>query len=183
MIENVTKGNNNQNLIILIGMMGAGKTTIGRALAKELDIEFLDLDHEIVRRCGVAIPTIFDIEGEAGFRRRETAVLTEVLQQKHLVLATGGGAVMKEENRALLQKGFIIYLKADLEELFMRVSKDTNRPLLQTENPKQRLQQLLELRHPIYAQLADITVETGSGAIAGTVKKLKQALKAIQEKV
>lgn len=179
----LTKNNNKPELIILIGMMGAGKTTIGRALARELKMDFLDLDHEIVRRCGVAIPTIFDIEGEEGFRRRETSVLAEVVEQKHLVLATGGGAVMREENRALLQKGRIIYLKADIDELFARVSKDTNRPLLQTENPKEKLRQLLELRAPIYSQLADVTVETGSGAIVMTVRKLKDALKVKEEKV
>lgn len=179
----LTKNNNKPELIILIGMMGAGKTTIGRALARELKMDFLDLDHEIVCRCGVAIPTIFDIEGEDGFRRRETSVLAEVVEQKYLVLATGGGAVMREENRALLRKGCIIYLKAEVDELFVRVSKDTNRPLLQTANPKEKLRQLLELRHPIYSQLADLTVETGSGAIAMTVRKLKEALKAEQEKV
>ncbi|MDY3330592.1 MAG: shikimate kinase [Pelistega sp.] len=179
MNETLTKDNNKPQLIILIGMMGAGKTTIGRALARDLKLDFLDLDHEIVRRCGVAIPTIFDIEGEEGFRRRETAVLAEVVEQNNLVLATGGGAIMREENRALLEKGCIIYLKAEVDELFARIAKDTNRPLLQTENPKERLQQLLALRHPIYQQLADITVETGSGAIATTVKKLKQALKSL----
>lgn len=181
MRETVIKDNNIPRLIILIGMMGAGKTTIGRALARELKLDFLDLDHEIVRRCGVAIPTIFDIEGEEGFRRRETAVLAEVIAQSNLVLATGGGAIMREENRALLKQGCIIYLKADVDELFVRIAKDTNRPLLQTENPKERLQQLLALRAPIYEQLADVTVETGSGAIAGTVRKLKQALKSLEE--
>ena len=111
MAETVVKTSNSPSLIIFIGMMGAGKTTIGRALARELGRDFIDLDHEIVRRCGVAIPTIFDIEGEEGFRRRETDTLADVVKQANLVLATGGGAILREENRALLQQGLVITSK------------------------------------------------------------------------
>ncbi|WP_159991572.1 shikimate kinase [Pelistega ratti] len=168
-------------LIIFIGMMGAGKTTIGRALARELNIEFIDLDHEIVQRCGVAIPTIFDIEGEDGFRKRETAVLAEVIQQKNIVLATGGGAILATENQALLKKGLVVYLKASADELFCRIAKDSNRPLLKTENPQDKVKQLLAVRSPIYEKLADITVETGNQTIYATVKKLKKAIIALQE--
>lgn len=178
MAETVVKTSNSPSSIIFIGMMGAGKTTIGRALARELGWDFIDLDHEIVRRCGVAIPTIFDIEGEEGFRRRETDTLADVVKQANLVLATGGGAILREENRALLRQGLVIYLKATVDELFERVAKDTNRPLLQTENPKEKIAQLLETRQPIYQQLANITIETGRGSIACTVRKIKHALKA-----
>ncbi|WP_246233498.1 shikimate kinase [Pelistega europaea] len=176
MVEIVKKVDNNSCPIIVIGMMGAGKTTIGRALAREMGLNFVDLDHEIVRRSGVAIPTIFDIEGEEGFRRRETQALSDTINQPNIVLATGGGAILREENRALLRQGIVIYLKASVDELYARVAKDANRPLLQTENPRERIAQLLEIRHPIYEMLADITLETKDGSIPSAVKRLKQAL-------
>ena len=165
------------SIIVFIGMMGAGKTTIGRALAKELNREFVDLDHEIVRHCGVPIPTIFDIEGEAGFRRRENLILSSLAQRQNIVLATGGGAPVSQENQAILKTcGKIVYLKAPLDELFKRIAKDTNRPLLKTANPKEKVAELLAVREPIYEQLADITVETGCGSIYTTVRKLKQQI-------
>lgn len=179
MVEIVKKDDNNSYPIVLIGMMGAGKTTIGRALARELGRDFVDLDHEIVRRSGVAIPTIFDIEGEEGFRRREMQALSDVIKHSNVVLATGGGAVLREENRALLQQGTIIYLRASVDELFARVAKDSTRPLLQTENPREKIAQLLEERRHIYEALADIIFETGIGSISMTVRKLKQALLAL----
>lgn len=164
--------------IFLIGMMGAGKTTIGRGLARSLGREFLDLDHEIEARCGVSIPTIFDIEGEAGFRRRETQVLGEVTLRRAIVLATGGGAVVAPENQALLRaRGIVLYLKAGSDELFRRVAKDKNRPMLLTANPKARIVELLRQREPIYEQLADYTVETGHGSIHTVLDAVARLLK------
>lgn len=167
-----------EKTIIFIGMMGAGKTTIGKALARELGREFIDLDHEIVRRCGVAIPTIFDIEGEEGFRKRETATLEDVSKQHNIVLATGGGAVLMAENQEILRNcGLVIYLKASVDDLYRRVARDPNRPLLATENPRQRLADLLSQRAAIYESLANLTIETGSGSIQSVVKQVKNYLK------
>lgn len=163
--------------IFLVGMMGAGKTTIGKALARTLGRDFLDLDHEIVERCGVSIPVIFDIEGEEGFRKRETLVLDEVARLEGIVLATGGGAVLREENRAVLkQHGLVIYLKASADELYRRVAKDKNRPLLATPNPKARIVELLAQREVLYESVASLTIETGSGSIVSVVRKIHNLL-------
>ena len=163
--------------IFLVGMMGAGKTTIGKALARTLGRDFLDLDHEIVGRCGVSIPVIFDIEGEEGFRKRETLVLDEVARLEGIVLATGGGAVLREENRAVLkQYGLVIYLKASADELYRRVAKDKNRPLLATPNPKARIVELLAQREALYESVANLTIETGSGSIVSVVRKIHNLL-------
>lgn len=154
-----------KNAIILIGMMGAGKTTVGKALAKRLGRQFVDLDQAIVARCGVDIPTIFDIEGEEGFRRREHEVLQMVIEQDNIVLATGGGAVLAPENRRLLQQhGQVFYLRAEVDELYRRVAKDKNRPLLQTADPKASLITLLNARAPIYEAAADYIIDSASDA-------------------
>lgn len=148
--------------IILVGMMGAGKTTIGRQLAHALGRKFLDLDHEMEARCGVRIALIFDIEGEAGFRKRETALLDECSQRPGLVLATGGGAVLAPENREILKsRGLVVYLRAGVDELFRRVARDRNRPLLKTSDPRQRIVELIAQREPLYESVADITLDTG----------------------
>jgi len=169
--------------IFLIGMMGAGKTTIGRGLARSLGREFLDLDHELEARCGVSIPTIFDIEGEAGFRRRETQVLQEIALRRDVVLATGGGAVVAPENQELLRtRGIVLYLKAGSDELFRRVAKDKNRPMLLTVNPKARIVELLKQREPIYESLADFTVETSHGSINTVLDAIDQLLKDYQQR-
>lgn len=155
-------GGDTQQPIILVGMMGAGKTTIGRQLAHALGRKFLDLDHEMEARCGVRIAMIFDIEGEAGFRKRETALLDECTQRQGLVLATGGGAVLAPENRQILQsRGLVIYLRAGVDELFRRVARDRNRPLLKTADPRQRITDLIAQREPLYESVADITLDTG----------------------
>src|SRR5688500_13299914 len=126
--------------LFLVGMMGAGKTTIGKALAKKLDRTFLDTDQEIVRRTGVAIPVIFDIEGEAGFRTRERAMLEELSKMESIVLATGGGIVLQEENRQTLRSfGTVIYLRASVDDLWRRTRHDRNRPLLQTNDPQETI--------------------------------------------
>ena len=123
--------------IIFIGPMGAGKTTIGRRVAQHYDCEFYDSDRVIEERTGVTIPLIFDLEGESGFRKRESDVISDLISKKNIVIATGGGAVLLEKNRDMMQKdAFIIFLNASLEQLYKRTSRDKNRPLLQTENPK-----------------------------------------------
>ncbi|UHL66401.1 shikimate kinase [Paralcaligenes sp. KSB-10] len=154
-------------------MMGAGKTTIGRNLARLLNREFLDLDHELEARCGVRVSLIFDIEGEAGFRRRETALLDECSRRPGIVLATGGGAVLSAENRRYLgERGVVIYLHASGDELYRRVARDRNRPLLQTADPRARIQVLLEQREPLYREVASLTFETGVMPIAQVVQSL-----------
>lgn len=163
--------------IFLVGPMGAGKTTIGKQLAKSLGWAFIDSDHEIEKRTGVRIPVIFDIEGEAGFRRREKEMIDELTQVSDLVLATGGGAVLDEENRARLkQRGTVVYLRATAEHLYNRTRRDRNRPLLQTENPKQKITELLAHRDPLYQEVADIIVDTGADNIKSVVKRLQQEL-------
>lgn len=159
--------------IFLVGMMGAGKTTIGRGLARLLGRDFLDLDHEIEGRCGVRVAHIFDIEGEEGFRRRECAVLETCACQLDLVLATGGGAVLAPENRSILKSsGVVIYLRATPEALYSRVARDRSRPLLQTPDPQGRIRELLIMREPLYEEVADIVFDTGTMPVTQVVKSL-----------
>jgi shikimate kinase len=146
--------------------MGAGKTAIGRELARHLKLEFVDADQEIERRTGADIALIFEKEGEAGFRRREREVIAELTQREGLVLATGGGAVLDPANRdALKQRGFVIYLKASVGAQAARTAQNRNRPLLETEDRQERLKQLFEVRAPLYESLAELTVETDSGQV------------------
>lgn len=167
--------------IFLIGMMGVGKTTIGRQLALAMEREFIDLDHAIEERCGVRVSTIFDIEGESGFRRRETLLLDEYTRIPDLVLATGGGAVLAEENRAMLrERGCVVYLRAEADELYRRVARDRSRPLLQTENPRQRLNMLLEQRRELYESVADIILDTGDRPVNQVLGKLVPLLQSYQ---
>lgn len=141
--------------IFLIGMMGAGKTTVGRLLAQALGYRFIDCDHELERRAGVRIATIFELEGEAGFRAREAALLAELTEQHGVVLATGGGAVLWPENRALLrERGLAIYLEASADEIARRTRHDTSRPLLAGPDRRARIEALLEERAPLYRETA-----------------------------
>lgn len=151
----------NNSLIVLIGPMGAGKTTIGKLLAQQLSYQFFDSDAVIEQATGAKISWIFEKEGEAGFRERETKVLAELTHQTASVLATGGGAVISPINRDYLARGIVIYLQASVEVQYERTCRDRNRPLLQTANPKQRLQTLFDTRHPLYLATADIVVTTG----------------------
>lgn len=148
--------------IFLVGLMGAGKTTVGRALAKKLNKQFIDSDHEIEARTGAAIPLIFEIEGEASFRQREAEVIRDLTAQQDIVLATGGGAVLNAENRAYLKsRGTVIYLRASVNNLLQRTSHDKNRPLLQTGDPRKTLEELSRIREPLYNEIADIVIDTG----------------------
>lgn len=147
--------------LILVGPMGAGKSTIGRLLAKELHLPFKDSDKEIEVRTGADIPWIFDVEGEQGFREREQAVIADLCREDGLVLATGGGAVLRQENReALRAGGRVVYLHASVEQQLERTARDRNRPLLRTANPGQVLRDLLALRDPLYREIADVVIET-----------------------
>jgi shikimate kinase len=157
--------------------MGAGKSTVGRQLARDLDMAFVDSDHEIEERTGVGIPLIFDLEGEAGFRQREHAMLAELTQRTNVVLATGGGAVLNRENRSfLVQRGFVIYLCAPIEQLVERTRRDRNRPLLQTPDPRARLEELIAERDPLYRAVADLIVKTDHRTVRSVVKEVKRRL-------
>ncbi|MGR8933931.1 MAG: shikimate kinase AroK [Gammaproteobacteria bacterium] len=148
--------------IYLIGLMGAGKTTIGKQLAKALQWPFYDSDKAIEESTGVDIPTIFEFEGEEGFRLRERKMLQTLTALKGIVLATGGGAVISEQNRtALKANGFVVYLQCSVERIIERTRKDTQRPLLRTDNPRQRIEELLVQREPLYLSCADYQVDTG----------------------
>jgi len=144
--------------VVLIGPMGSGKSAVGRALASQLGMQFVDTDHLIEERCGANIPWIFDIEGEEGFRKREPAVLEEVsAASTHSVIATGGGVVVTPENRPLLKKtGKVVYLCAPVDVLFRRVAKDKSRPLLQVENPRATYEKIFQHRDPMYREIADL---------------------------
>ena len=159
--------------IFLIGPMGAGKTTIGRRLAQVLDREFLDSDHEIEQRAGASIPLIFELESEAGFRTREKTVIAELTQHPGIVLATGGGAVLDPDNRRCLAgRGFVVYLYASVDEQLQRTRHDTQRPLLQTADPRARLASLLEQRDPLYREIADLVVSSDDQPLRAIVQQI-----------
>lgn len=159
--------------IILVGMMGAGKTTIGKALANSLGKEFIDSDHEIQDRTGVKIPVIFEIEGEAGFRKRESEVLVELVKKNNIVLATGGGAVLSRENRQILRRGgIVIYLRASVNDLYRRTRYDKNRPLLQTQNLFAKLNELYVQRDALYRETAHVIIDSGKQGVRFLVQKL-----------
>ena len=147
--------------VFLVGPMGVGKTTIGRVLADLLGLEFFDSDREIEASTGADIPWIFDVEGESGFRIREIRMLEYLTNQQGIVLASGGGAVLAEENRDRLKnRGVVVYLRASINHQIERTSRDKNRPLLQTPNPEQKIRELMEIRDPLYEEVADIIIET-----------------------
>lgn len=164
--------------IFLIGPMGAGKSTIGRQVASQLGLEFDDTDHEIQRRTGVDIPTIFDFEGEEGFRKRERTVIDELTQRTGIVLATGGGSVLDPDNRRnLSSRGFVVYLFCSPEQQYERTLRDRSRPLLQSKDPLGTLKSLMQERDPLYRETADIVIASekrSAASVAGEiVKKLR----------
>ncbi len=165
------------NNIYLVGMPGAGKTTIGRQLARRLQRTFIDADHEIEARTGVRIPLIFDIEGEQGFRNREAKVIADLAGDTDLIVATGGGAVLRPENRmALKQSGTVVYLQAAPRLLFERTRLDPNRPLLQVADPMQKIEELFAQRDPLYREVADIVINSLGGSVSHLVKQLEREL-------
>lgn len=175
--SNISHSKRASGNIFLVGMMGAGKTTVGKLLAKQMGKTFIDSDDEIQRRTGVTIPHIFDFEGEGGFRQRESAVIKDLAQQDNIVLATGGGAVLNESSRAeLVRNGTVVYLKSSVHDLLQRTRHDRNRPLLQTADPRARLRELFEQRDPLYMQVADLVVHTGKQSAHCLVLKLQQEL-------
>ena len=163
--------------IFLVGMMGAGKTTVGRLLASHLRRDFLDSDHELEARCGVKVSVIFEIEGEDGFRNREAAVIEELSACSGIVLATGGGAVLRPGTRQLLaSRGVVVYLHAQPRDLYQRTKHDKNRPLLLTPDPLTRLEQLYVQRDPLYREVADLIVETGRQGVQVLIKQVLSRL-------
>lgn len=163
--------------IYLVGLMGAGKTTVGRMLAKQTGKAFYDSDQEIKIRTGVSISHIFEVEGESGFRIRESAVLEDLTRLKNIVLATGGGAILSKENRKLLKEhGTVVYLRASIGDLWARTRHDKNRPLLQTEDPHARLAELFAARDPLYREVADIVVDTSKQSVICLVNHILQLI-------
>ncbi|MDY6890291.1 MAG: shikimate kinase AroK [Pseudomonadota bacterium] len=164
--------------VFLIGPMGAGKSTIGRLLSQSLGLEFHDSDREIEARAGTNIPWIFDVEGEEGFRQREEGVIDELTRLEGIVLATGGGAVLRESNRRHLQsRGTVVYLQTSIEQQLARTAKDRNRPLLQTENPRVVLEQLIAQRDPLYRDCCDLMIRTDRRHPRGVVNDIIRFLK------
>ena len=163
--------------LYLVGPMGAGKTTVGRHLADLLGREFLDSDHEIERKTGATIPWIFEKEGEHGFRSRESTVIDELTKKQNLVLATGGGAVTQVLNRDYLKnRGIVIYLYTPVELQLQRTYRDKNRPLLQVETPEQKLRELLNIRDPLYRDVAHYIIETNQGAARDLAQRILQLI-------
>jgi shikimate kinase len=163
--------------IYLVGMPGAGKSTVGKALARKLDLPFFDADQEMNKQTGVTISTIFELEGEAGFRLRESQLIEEFCARDGIVLATGGGAILKEENRAALSStGTVIYLHASLDHLWQRTRRDSRRPLLRTDNPRDTLKALLDVREGLYRETADVTIETGRQSVGKLLHDLEEEL-------
>jgi len=175
----MSESGNAERPIVLVGMMGSGKSTVGRRLASALGRPFVDADREIESRCGVAIATIFEVEGETGFRRREAALIDELTRRYGLVLATGGGAVLLEETRGRLrERGLVVYLCASAAELWHRLRHDKVRPLLRTPDPRQRIAELVAQRDPLYRECAHLVVQTGRQPADKVVQEILGAIDA-----
>lgn len=169
-----------QRNIFLVGLMGAGKTTVGRALAKRLGMRFVDSDHEIEARTGATIPLIFEIEGEESFRRREAEVIRDLTAEQGIVLATGGGAVLNPESRRYLRtRGAVIYLRASVSSILHRTSNDRNRPLLQTADPRKKIEELSRQREPLYIETSHIVIDTGRPNVHSMVQSILSQLEGL----
>jgi shikimate kinase len=165
--------------LFLTGPMGAGKSTIGRQLSRQLKMPFHDSDHEIEQRTGVDIPLIFELEGEAGFRKREVAIIDELTRLPGIILATGGGAILDPVNRQhLAGRGTVIYLHTSVDQQLRRTGRDRNRPLLQTDNPRGKLADLMAEREPLYREIADIVIETDGKRVQNVVQQICDYLEA-----
>lgn len=168
---------NCQQNIFLIGPMGSGKTSIGRQLAKMLGLEFFDCDHELENLTGASVNLIFDIEGEAGFRQRESQLLDLLSAKSGVLIATGGGVVCSEENRHLLRtRGFVVYLKTSIEQQLRRLSQDKSRPLLQAPDRTKRLRELARARNPLYTETADLVFNSRNSSIYASAKALSAGI-------
>jgi len=164
--------------LFLTGPMGAGKSTIGRQLSRQLRMTFYDSDREIENRTGVDIPLIFELEGEQGFRKRERLVIDKLTSLPNIVLATGGGAILDADNRKhLAERGLVIYLHASVNQQLARTKHDRNRPLLQTDNPRQRLEDLMQLRDPLYREIADLVIDTDGKRVMAVVNQIIRKIK------
>lgn len=171
--------NNSSNNVYLIGPMGSGKTTIGQRLAKKLNLEFLDNDHQLQEQTGASVNLIFDLEGEEGFRKRETAMLKKLVAQKNVVVATGGGTVLSPENRELLSRtGTVVYLRTSVTQQIRRLSRDKTRPLLQSGDRKEKLFRLAKERNPLYEDLAHITFQSRNRGLDAATEALYQQIMA-----
>ncbi|HJP12567.1 MAG TPA: shikimate kinase [Gammaproteobacteria bacterium] len=172
---------NNSNNVVLVGPMGSGKTTVGRRLASEMKRQFFDTDHEIIDKTGVTIECIFDIEGEKGFRRRESKMLEDLCNMNNVVLATGGGIVLKPENRVLLKKsGLVFYLSSSIEQLVRRTAKSKTRPLLEQSLDREKtIRELVSDRDDLYREVASSVVDTTGKRLYEVVKIIKQEIESV----
>lgn len=165
--------------VILVGPMGAGKSTIGRQLASILGLVFVDSDQEIEARTGADIPWIFDVEGEEGFRNREEHVIDELTKREGIVLATGGGAVIRQRNRSNISaRGFVVYLETSIDQQLNRTSRDRNRPLLQKGDPRNVLTDLMGLRDPLYREVSDYVIATDGRGVREVAQEIANQVRA-----
>jgi len=170
--------NETQTNVYLIGPMGSGKTSIGQRLAKKLKLEFLDCDHELEAQTGASVNLIFDVEGEQGFRERETSMLKNLVCRQGVLVATGGGAVLREENRSLMsESGLVVYLQTSVSQQLRRLRRDKSRPLLQTEDRKEKLIRLAEERNPLYEELAEIVFPAQNRALDTVASDLAKLIR------
>lgn len=168
--------------IVLIGMMGAGKTTVGKRLASSLGREFIDSDHEIEVRCGAPVATVFELEGEPSFRKREAEVISELLNRENIVLSTGGGCIVTESTREVLKTAAVtVYLRAHIQDLWNRTRRDRRRPLLQTADPKARLTELYDARKSFYEACSHIQIETGRQPVEEVVRRVLSSLQHFEQ--
>lgn len=163
--------------VFLVGPMGVGKTTVGKLLSEELGLEFIDIDREVEVRAGADIPWIFDVEGEDGFRIRESRTLEEIALRTDQLVATGGGIILCQSNRDIIKKSFCVYLKAELSQLVSRIGKDKKRPLLQKGDPKEVLKKILEIRDPLYREVATCIVQTDARPMRQVVREIARLYK------